>query len=60
MKKFLLITSFLLSSSLYIFSQTPQPSATPPDEDVVKISTNLIQVDVVVTDSKGNAVNDSR
>ena len=34
---------------------TPRPSA---DEDVVKISTNLVQIDVSVTDKKGNIVRD--
>jgi len=42
----------------------PQPSATtqqpPPgsDEDVVRISTNLVQVDAVVTDKNGKPVTD--
>ena len=36
---------------------TPRP--TPPDsKDVVRISTNLIQVDVSVTDKKGNPITD--
>ena len=39
---------------------TAVPSATPPDTDVVKISTNLIQVDVTVTDSKGKVISDLR
>jgi VWFA-related protein len=41
-----------------VSAQTPQPTATPfeDDGDVVKISTNLIQIDVVVTDKKGNQV----
>lgn len=39
-----------------IAAQTARP--TPPDEDVVKISTNLVQVDVSVTDRKGNIVRD--
>jgi len=58
MKKFFLLMALTLLISLHIFSQNPQPSATPPDEDVVKISTNLIQVDVTVTDSKGKIVTD--
>lgn len=39
---------------------SPNPNPTPPaeDNDVVKISTNLIQVDVTVTDKKGNPVKD--
>src|SRR5215470_15969945 len=42
------------------FAQAPQPTPTPSpaDENVVKISTNLIQVDVTVTDSKGRIVTD--
>ncbi len=47
-------------SALIAFAQTPQPTTTPPpledDGDVVKISTNLIQVDVTVTDKNGNPV----
>ena len=47
----------LLFLSVVHFGQTPSP--TPPnDEDVVKISTNLIQIDVTVTDKKGNVVTD--
>lgn len=55
-------TLLIISMSAFItFAQTPQPTATPPiedDGDVVKISTNLIQVDVTVTDKKGNPVRD--
>lgn len=46
------------------FAQTPAPTANPtpkraaPDEDVVKISTTLIQVDVTVTDKTGKIVTD--
>ncbi len=40
-------------------SQQVVPQPTPPDEsDVVRISTNLIQVDVTVTDKKGNVITD--
>ena len=57
--------SFILSIFLFlifsvgVFSQTP--TATPPqsdDTDVVKISTTLIQIDVTVTDKKGNQITD--
>src|SRR2546421_2379630 len=42
-------------------TQKPAPTATPPAEgDVVKISTNLVQIDVTVTDSKGKIVTDLR
>ena len=42
----------------------PQASATPPAEpdieDVLKIKTNLVQVDAVVTDKQGRQVSDLR
>lgn len=56
MKKFFITLIFLLSLSVVLFAQTPSPS--PKDDDVVKISTNLIQIDVTVTDKKGNVVKD--
>jgi len=55
MKKYLLALFILLFLSLNLIAQTPSPTP-PADEDVVKISTTLIQVDVTVTDSKGNIV----
>jgi VWFA-related protein len=57
---FLVSLFFSVTISL---GQTPRPSAspTPPaDEDVVKITTSLIQVDVTVTDSKGRIITDLR
>lgn len=39
---------------------TPQQPARPRDEDVVRISTNLVQVDAVVTDNNGKQVIDLR
>lgn len=54
----LLLVSFVASSAQErraISRPTP-----PPESDVVKISTNLIQVDVTVTDKSGNAVRDLR
>jgi VWFA-related protein len=62
MKQKILIMFFIvLSGAVGAFAQTPLPSATPPVEDdgnVLKISTSLIQMDVVVTDKKGNPVTD--
>lgn len=59
MKKilFTLFVSFL--SVMFAFAQTP-PAPTPvaEDDDVVKISTALIQLDVVVTDKSGRLVTD--
>ncbi len=47
--------------SLAAFAQEIKPSPTPDEEnDVVKISTNLIQVDVTVTDKSGKIVTDLR
>ena len=57
MKKLVLALLVTIFSALIIFSQTPSPTP-PADDDVVKISTNLIQLDVTVTDSKGNVVKD--
>lgn len=61
MKKYILalVCAFLFASNS--FSQTVKPSPTPPlgaDEDVVKISTALIQVDVTVTDKNGKVITD--
>lgn len=53
----LVVTLLLVTAAV---SQTARPTQTPPDDDVVKISTNLIQVDVSVTDSKGKPVTDLR
>ena len=44
--------------TLIVNSQEPTPTATPNEEDdgIVKISTDLIQIDVAVTDKKGNLI----
>ncbi|MBS1796177.1 MAG: VWA domain-containing protein [Acidobacteria bacterium] len=55
MKKIILALLAALVLTLNAVSQTPQPTP-PADDDVVKISTNLIQIDVTVTDSKGKVV----
>ncbi len=39
-------------------SQTPTPTPAAADSDVVKITTNLVQIDVTVTDQKGKPVRD--
>ena len=49
---------FLLCSTAFSQGAKPAPSTTPPDDDVVKISTSLIQIDVSVTDSKGKVITD--
>lgn len=65
MKKILSVFAVTIISAVCVFSQTatpkPSPAPTPPaadDTEVVKISTNLIQIDVTVTDSKGKVVTD--
>ncbi len=56
---FFIISLFVADTA----AQTPKPTATPKgqvqpaeDDDVVRITTNLIQVDVVVTDKNGKQV----
>lgn len=60
MKKFFFFSALLLFFSLKVIAQNPL--ATPPpitdESDFIKISTTLIQVDVTVTDKKGNVVTD--
>src|SRR5258708_3724241 len=58
MKKFLPTIAFGLVSVSVAFSQATKPAPTPPDNDVVKISTNLIQIDVSATDKSGKVVTD--
>src|SRR6185295_20233053 len=57
----------LLSSQLVVgaLGQQPAPSPTPPptqqqpeSDDVVRINTNLVQVDAVITDKNGKIVTD--
>lgn len=58
----LLILIFCLAAMAGFGQRTaPQPAPTPQKEDsVVKISTNLIQVDVTVTDKDGRPIRDLR
>jgi VWFA-related protein len=55
----------ILNLVISVSGQSPIPSPTPepqlPDTDeVVRITANLVQVDVVVTDSKGSLITDLR
>jgi VWFA-related protein len=58
-----LFLALIISQALLVslFAQQPTPSQTPqrPD-DVVKITTNLVQIDAAVTDKKGHPVTDLR
>lgn len=60
MKKlsFTAVALFVGLFSVSIFGQQPSPSAAPPDDTSVKITTSLIQLDVVVTDKDGKPVTD--
>lgn len=58
MKNFVFTLLFFLLLSTSNFAQTPTPTPPKDDEDVVKISTTLIQIDVTVTDKKGRQVKD--
>jgi VWFA-related protein len=55
-QRFLNICIVLISLAPGILAQITQP--TPQPEEVVKISTNLIQLDVSVTDKNGKSIND--
>ena len=41
-------------------TQKPQPQQRNEDVDVVKITTNLVQIDAVVTDKNGKRITDLR
>ncbi len=59
MKKVVLTLLFICFAAISGFAQKPAQTPKPADDDdVVKISTNLIQVDVTVTDSKGKIISD--
>ena len=48
----------LISSWSVVLAQTPQAPASVPQDDVLRISTDLVQTDLVVLDKKGNNVKD--
>ena len=58
MKSLFFTALFLTILALDVFGQGAKPTATPPEGEVVKISTNLIRIDVSVTDLKGKPVTD--
>jgi VWFA-related protein len=55
--KYLIVTGLILSSAFLSNAQSPTPSPVKGD-DVVKISTSVIQIDATVTDKKGNVIRD--
>ncbi len=54
MRKLLFLSLTLGSFVVTAFGQ--QPTATPPEDQVVRISTDLIQIDVTVIDKNGKSV----
>lgn len=54
-KSFTILSTFLLLLLTPVFGQTPRAT---PDEDVVKITSKLVQLDAVVTDKDGRQVTD--
>ena len=65
MKHVLICLSLIISLSLPFLGQQPPnqssvaiPQKHPNDEDVVRITTNLVQIDAVVTDGSGKQVTD--
>ncbi|MFL6256824.1 MAG: VWA domain-containing protein [Pyrinomonadaceae bacterium] len=65
MKRALALTLALMLAAAQVPAQTPAPAQTPTpeegsDEDVVRITSNLVQFDAVVTDKQGRHVADLR
>ncbi|MDQ3747806.1 MAG: hypothetical protein M3367_02150, partial [Acidobacteriota bacterium] len=61
MRKLTVASAFVLLLVLASFAQTPTPTpklVLEDNDDVVKISTTLIQVDVTVTDKNGKIIAD--
>ncbi|HRH41408.1 MAG TPA: VWA domain-containing protein [Pyrinomonadaceae bacterium] len=59
MKHFIFTVFLTLLFVLSVFAQKPTPTPPNNDEnDVVKVSTSLVQLDAVVVDKKGNPVTD--
>ncbi len=59
MKNAACVLLFFLFVSVSAFAQTPSPNPIDSD-DVVRISTTLIQIDATVTDKTGNPIRDLR
>ncbi len=59
MKNIFYLVLCLSTFSILSFAQTPTPTPkTVENDDVVKITTTLIQIDVTVTDKSGKIVTD--
>jgi VWFA-related protein len=61
MRSIIFVVPIIVVAALGVSAQNARPTPTPaPEGEVVKISTNLIQLDVSVTDSKGKPISDLR
>ncbi len=62
MKKIILISSAVyFLSCLTVFGQTPTPTpVVQDDEDIIRISSSLVQTDFIVLDKNGKQVRDLR
>ncbi len=59
MPRIILVIFLLIFTFVFSFAQTPTPTPKPiEDDNIVKITTTLIQVDVTVTDKNGKIVTD--
>jgi VWFA-related protein len=59
MKNLCILIAVLLTLSLPVLGQTtPTPAASPDQDDVVRITTKLVQFDIIVVDKDGKQVRD--
>src|SRR5204862_7041596 len=54
----LLTTAFMFLAALPVQSQDKKQTGTGANQDVIKINSNLVSVDVIVKDKKGKAITD--
>ena len=54
----LLTTAVMFLAALPVQSQDKKQTGTSPDQDVIKINSNLVSLDVIVKDKKGKAITD--
>ncbi len=55
----LYVATFVIAAFTSVTAQKPAPSpAAPAQDDVVRVTTNLVQADVIVTDKSGRQVTD--
>ena len=57
----LCVATFVIAAFTSVTAQQPAPSPAPPaQDDVVRVTTNLVQADVIVTDKSGRQITDLR